>query len=1075
MKIIPALGLGLALQLVQLVAGQVVDFNRALTVSFASTNASRPVSFLASEENLPPASLLASLSDRYNKPSHECFSAKVDTDIVPATVLIAVSKCLSDEELQVIKKWVAQVTKDKKVYNFGSVARHFDFQVAAIPGDCKEADYNKGYYGHEGDIFLSSDVQESDIARLATHFGDVGRVLGAMDAAATNGGQPDVKVEAPKPTVSTTPISVFSFVDNYKSYQEVELYERKFEIAHVINFNLCKNGKDKCKKFETSIELEEPIDIFLYNPFVVVRQLDCGESLEGGVPVSYLDDYGKRQCFCSCPAGYKEQPGRYGRQSCEQETPDVCPCVWSNEKSGYRVEVSKKSDAEAGKYGQCGISQLASAWKVPVPFPTDNYVADERNNIDAKAYVELTSKVDGGDSVAGSGKFAWKDYQSNNEAKVDALTYPGFGEYGLSLYAKDYFGDAECKGCVAIVDNYRPKATTTCPKSFCDEDGGDLGIEGLRGHHDDAPALTEFNLNKAQALVDEFYQYGEKAENDACSTDNRCDDQVFKQKDFFEKDYCKKDYDTGRTFFDLEKTIEAFVSKPEAKTNPLVKPGHAVEVDDCEEPVKPGQCTRCADLSTTLKEWWVDYKCNSAYDEKSCSGSDSCAFEQCLTLDGETFARAEAEINGDTKATSQKIIDKLALEGYQTLTQIHRSVQCPSLHEDPSSSTFSGLECSFTAALPSLISTKAFANFDLGKYANIDEFVFWRYKVDGGKWKLWNSGETETFENAKSNIYIEAWTQCGIVKKFVFALHLHPHSDVAVCDFFPNMWYQTSVSRLPIADTICTHPKSDFAELTFDYRPNIGLMYARDSLSMHVSDVQCELNFEGHAGKEILHVTKDSSDIIKRFAVEAINNAATAEVTKFTVSCAFTYKQIDDRTVKKTCKRDFTVKDCTEPEIDNPPEGECEFDNCAGKSLPGPYEACEGIVVKAAPKSVDSYGRETPATTYTVTAPQECCSSCDKVPLTCSAILDLPDGEDNIKRCEPSTPPAYSAYGYGYTNALMSAGHALVNASQDHAAVTALLGASAMVALVALVVVKRRSSASKSDAAVEDAYYPLLH
>lgn len=1072
MKIFPAFGL-LLLQVAQLATAEVVEFNRALMTSYASgVSSSGGVTFASDEAKLPPASVLAALSadDGYKKPSHECFATRVETDD-EVTVLIAISKCLSEKELKLIKKWVLEVTENKKLYNFGDGVKKFNFQVAAVPGDCKEAGYNKGYDGYDayggGDepqgrpglkVFMSNDVQAADIARLQEHFGDIGRVLGALED----------KPEFKKPVA--TPVSVISFVDNYRSYTEVDLFERKFEISNVINFSLCsrRNRDGSCRSYGQAIELLDPVDIFLYNPFAVVRQLDCGDSLEGGVPVSYLDGDGKRDCFCTCPAGTTEVDGGYKkRKVCKKNVDEVCPCVWSNNKDGYRVVADSKAKAQDA-YGHCQVTNIVSQCGVPVPFPSDNYVADSRTNEDAVAYVNLTSwNQDGsGGNVAGSGQFAWKDYQVHNEDKVNGLKYGAYGKYSLSLYAKDYFGDAECKGCVAVVDNYRPRATTTCPKPLCDGAPGD----------DVNAQLTTDTLSEAQDLVNTFYDYGAKADNDACST-TRCDDKCFRTRDFFEKRYCEcaANYDGGKTFFDVKTTIKDFTNKVEAKTNPLAKAGGGPnEAEDCEEPVKHGQCRRCAKLSTTLKEKWTDFKCGSKYDEEKCSGDDSCKFEQCLTLDGETFASATAAINSATKTTSEQVLKEIQMEGYQTETQIHRSVECAILH-DTSDAT---LECSFKTSIPALIDVSASANFDLG-YTKIDDFVFWRYKVDNGKWKLWDGAypETETFENAKSNIYIEAWTQCGVVKKFVFALHLHPHSDTNICAFFPNMWYQTSVSHLPISDAICTYPKSDFAELTFDYRPDTGIMYARDSISMHASDIVCTIEYKDHAPVEIVHLTKDA-DIIKRFAVEAINNAATADVTTVTVKCSFTYKQITGKAIVKPCVKELTIRDCTKPEIDHPPNAECEYDGCAGKNLPGPYEACDGVIVKAAPEKVE-YDAVIPARTYIVN-PQypTCCDDCKQETLTCTAILDLPDDEDNIKRCEPTPTYGYgpsNSYGKSYTTALMSAGHALVNASQEHAAATGLLAASAMVALVALVVVKRRSATNKATMASDDAYYPLLH
>ncbi|GAB9474278.1 hypothetical protein Gpo141_00011411 [Globisporangium polare] len=1059
------------------------------------------VSFLANDQDPIPGSLLPPLA----KTQHVCTPHEF-TDIQDgknATILLAVSSCLSDEELQLIKSWIGKPRYKSLTY-----------EISVAPGDCStlggDGGGESGNYT-PGKTLMSREVSARDMERVSTEFEGIGRFLGALKAA-KEGDKDKEKITGVSGNIASVelsaPVAVIGFFNDAAAFSEIDQYEVMFEISTVFNFQLCKGGKKKCKKFPNSVQLNEAVDIFLYNPFTITRTVDCADSLAGGIPVSYVDAKGERECFCACAAGFEEGTDDYGNPACQQVTEDICPCVWSNHKSGYEIEITDVDQA-AGKDQTCRVTNLASAWGVPVPFPQDNYVADSRvndhdddsfvapplppppgsgmsllsaseNALADGPHVTLSTAFASGESVS-SNDFAWKDYQEHRQAKIDSLEYASYGKYSLSLYAKDYVGDATCTGCVTIVDKLRPKSKGVCPpKNITDDSGHDCAV----------PELTTDSLTAAQDLLTQFYDFGKNVDNDDCSTDSRCDDQLFIQQDFFDEKPSSEDFASGEKFFTLESTIAAFVGKVKAKTNPLLEDDSATKVKNCEHPVDPGQCTRCATVSTTLREKWTNYTCGSDNEVEVCEGTDSCGFQQCLMLNGDTLATVTADIKDDVKAESQAILDQLTMDGFEAVTQIHRSVECSSLH-DPNTT----LVCSFESELSKLITTTTEANFALGEGVSADDFVFWRYRVGNGAWKLWNAAAgVETFTNAKTSIVLEAWTQCGFVHKFNFWLHLHPHSDVAVCQFFPDMWYQTSVSRLPISTSVCTHPKSDFAELTFDYHPNIGLLYSREKLRMNISQVLCSLAFDHHTPAEILNVTKDKPEIVTRFAVEALNNAKTAELSAFKVTCDFTYTQHGGKKIVKTCEKPFEVKDCTPPVIDDPkpPVGECEFDNCAGKELPGPYEACAGIVVRAAPASVGADNTIIAAQTWVTSGEKPCCSSCKDEELTCTAILDLPDAEDNIKRCEPPATETtsygnpYDSYGsnpyqsdpYQSTSSstLMSVGHALITAGQEHIGVTALLGASALVALVALVAVKRRrSAASKADVNLDDVYYPLLH
>ncbi|KAE9012560.1 hypothetical protein PR003_g16332, partial [Phytophthora rubi] len=133
---------------------------------------------------------------------------------------------------------------------------------------------------------------------------------------------------------------------------------------------------------------------------------------------------------------------------------------------------------------------------------------------------------------------------------------------------------------------------------------------------------------------------------------------------------------------------------------------------------------------------------------------------------------------------------------------------------------------------------------------------------------------------------------------------------------------------------------------------------------------------------------------------------------------------------------------------------------CAGNVGPGVGEACGGRIVT-------SNALATAVTVYAEGQEQTCCTECS---LQCNAV-----GSSTVKHCEvagsspPSLPPTLAPMQPLF--AQLAAAEEKVLASET---MTALLGASAMVAVVALIVVKRRADAAAHAREAEDAYYPLL-
>ncbi|OWZ19668.1 hypothetical protein PHMEG_0006042, partial [Phytophthora megakarya] len=1063
----------------------------------------RSVSFASVPYDVPHSILMSDMamevvSDVDEFGHYKCTETDTTQNNGTVSVILAFSKCLNDSALAVVNQWVDQV-KTTMATTAKKENLILQFQSTMVPGACaalsektKQGLTDPAMANQGGAtakpvttsnppqtlaVMMADEVMPSDLRRLEA-FPALANVVNLAN---------DDYVATQKP------IAVISFVTGEKSFGEVVELEKSVHVSKTFNFRICRDGANCNGQFENCVDLPQVVDLFMYNPFTVTRSLKCA-LLDNGVPITYLDSKGNRQCFCNCPAGYEIGENSYGKPACKKVVNDVCPCVWAD-CNGFKHEVTTNEPV-------CSFKSVATNWKVPVPFPTDGYVADKRDTssegttsprvtvtaargqnpeykgadisgavssgpvpltfhdvvgIYPKASSFIPVVAAGANASIYSQTTTWKDYQINRVAHIDDLKFTSYGKYFLEVSANDYFSSATCGGCLVIVDKNRPSATTTCPKSFADS-----VINPVPGS--DSAEMTADNLKTASAITTQYLDYAIKAKNDACSIDNRCDEQCLSRRDFFEKNYKDDDHSKAQQCFDKDKVIGDLLSSNKAKKNPLVNSNN--NCDNTAAPVTSGQCTRCCQVQTKLKEWWTNYRCGSDYDVRSCDGdaSQSCKVNQCLVMNGDTLATVTASITPAATAESQNVLTQVEDQAYQTITQIHRALDCTS---------FGGKDgtCSFSAKMSELIDTTESLNFAsaLGT-GQATDYVFWRYKAvsEGETWSLWKTGKKTdngkvvydndavvTFSNPETKITLEAWTQCGLVRRFFFYVHLHVNSPVSVCDKFNDMWYQTSVSRLPIQKGMCAYPGSDFAELTFDFHPNAGLQYSREELRMKVSKVECSGSYDGRTPIPILTVTQNSPEIVTRFGVELLNKPTTKASTNFHVECVFTYTKYSGAKDVETCKRDFSITDCKGPAFDVP-NAVCEYDKCAGKNLPGVYEACGGTIVKADASA-----------TYVETGQKQCCQDCDAAKVVCTPLLDLPNANTDIMRCEPTGQGSYASFG---NYAVL-----LAETAQDHPAAMALLGASAMIAVVALVVVRRRVGALHSAQTVDDAYYPLLH
>jgi len=58
----------------------------------------------------------------------------------------------------------------------------------------------------------------------------------------------------------------------------------------------------------------------------------------------------------------------------------------------------------------------------------------------------------------------------------------------------------------------------------------------------------------------------------------------------------------------------------------------------------------------------------------------------------------------------------------------------------------------------------------------VDDFVHWRYSVKANNWKPWSDVDELEFMDEATDVFVEAWSQCGRVYQDEFKMVLHAHS-----------------------------------------------------------------------------------------------------------------------------------------------------------------------------------------------------------------------------------------------------------------------------------------------------------
>lgn len=967
-------------------------------------------------------------------------------------VLFAISQCLDKSTAVVFKQWMEKLAANEDKFFTGGKACDLVYSTVVLT-DCtakaspKTSPSKKIYLPTDVDAtvallaqdrfpehaaLLTSTVATQDLIDLFTPFGDVYCSLNA--------------------TSSLRPDAVVSLFADAVSHKAVTDYEQDRKIHTVFNFHVCHDlDASTCAAqhsafADDSTLLVDDTDLFMHNPFKAVQSFHCAQALPNGLPVVSLDAANVRQCRCRCPTGFDDTLHN-GQRMCVPTPKPTCACYWSNRQ--YRLEISN-----ATAYGKatCDISKLYPATINRIPYPRSNYVAVHKNRgdkdngaVDTGApLIQVTVTKRTAESPTAKTIFntpyAWTYFEMNRDAIVNRISLDGPGVYNFVMKAKGYRSDADCSVCLAVVDKFRPFSTARCPTALCDQP---------KCESDPTAEWTASNLQLVRNVHAQHVAYAANAINDGCGL-GRCDDNHLYRKDMFATEYVEANVDLGATCLNDAVPAKALAK---LKTSPL----NAQQLQ-LAKPVADGLCTRCCKYTTQLKEYWHDYKCGNstavlASQAQQCSGTDpGCKTVQCLRAQGTTLFQASAAVHPTYKAATDELIKRMyPSSGYESTSEIHLLLECTTFGV-----TNEG-KCAHLAPIRDLFTTAAsIVPNAILKGTDASAFVAWRFRINGGPWRTVADDSTPIrFDTQATNVVLEAWSQCGLVKKTIFNVYLHLNRKLCTAEAFDTMWYQSS-STFDGTGALCNVQESDFAELTFDFNPMAGLVCGPKNASTprmpYVSTgVICTVQYAATPASSAVLVASAArnTSVVRRFSVQMLSEPTTKAETSFTVACSFSYQGFQTPNVSVAVSKTFTIRNCDTPGWDCP-LGECTTKCATAKPRrPAPFQACGGLTIYA-----------TAADTVVTALNDTCCATCG--PAVCQSIWTTPTPRDtnDIKRCiVPEAAPLKD-------EALLES--EVVGASVLPMACGVLVLGLAMV--VAMVATGRRDI----DVVFEDDYYPLL-
>ncbi|KAL3665795.1 hypothetical protein V7S43_009223 [Phytophthora oleae] len=702
----------------------------------------------------------------------------------------------------------------------------------------------------------------------------------------------------------------------------------------------------------------------------------------------------------------------------------------------------------------CDVNTELGNCNLPIPAPSDNYVDDGRVNkydqtlasSDAKAFITIAA-TNSLQQQIGSTKASWISYAAAPKTTQNTIKFTAPGLYDVSITASDYNADTHCTGCVAVLDTVRP-AFGSCPIYSGTPTLSTLG--SLETYENDYDSAVTQSVAGGWSGTD-------------------CSVQTYTVKDL---GVAQPTSGTGTTPSKCFGAAAQDRNIGSLKTSLFPANLQSASPDVT---TKYWECIK----TKVLKENVDEFDCNAAT-TTSCHGDATCDLDVTITpTPPEIIGSIDHQIPQTVQDASKRVTDDLDNPQnavFDHANHIYRSVPCASFDGSDTctfKSTLSGLiavDPHFATGFPTTTST--------GETRDAKDFVFYRYNIGGGTWNEWIPGDsaldgpisfppsaiaTETYEGT---IYVQAWTAVGLVQQFHYDITVYHHNELK-CGGFGNLF--AAVNPRVVGGAHCAIPKTDFAVFHLKYQVgDIMPLKQTSKVTGTFTEMKCQI-----AAKEESDPVKPDTTpaelfsrsagadltIDEDFAVQLVHNPNTAQKTTFTVTCTVKRDlnsnimlantdpdEVSLSLTQATCAHSFTVTDCDPPLLDETPDavstGAC--------TAPGLNELCKGPLVS-------STAATTSLTQYTAGT---CCNNYDHT-ISCNPVGT--SATSTVSLCEAVPNPL-----------IMTELAAAEQAIFSNETLTALLGATTMVAVVALVVVKRRADAAARAHECEDAYYPLL-
>lgn len=794
----------------------------------------------------------------------------------------------------------------------------------------------------------------------------------------------------------------------------------------------------------------------------VVRFFPCSET-PGAISEPFKDANGKAQYVCVCPSGTALANG-----ACQAVTSSsgASTCYWDGSNTGYSCKWSSADASSMRLVSDCGAA---------IRVPTDNYVASGRvNKHDGDALlvdpmIKVQAQLLGSSSTLSVAK-TWQEFTSQPKAALDAIAFCSFGVYSLAMTASDYKQSASCSGCVAVVDSVPPRAIQPCATSTW-------------GSPESNPAiLTTASLQEAMTKETSFSGFAATSNVKNNAGGSFWDDKTRTMRDFYSSDFTALPSDTSACF--PSQLAQSLLGHTTTKVNPLT-------AGLSEDALSKLTCTRCCSKTSTLKEFYYDYKCGAdpTNAEKKTTTGDSCAFGHCLRVQAASLVDASAQISDAANTGSTAVLNSLtsptttALDG----KTIRRTVPCTS---------FGGSTCSFSATLGSLFAlTTAWKSEFPGSEGtalkhDAGAYVFWRYKVSGDDvWRAWDATTSVKFAATSTTVSLQAWTRCGMVKEFSFSLVQYLHAaQTSACNSFASMWQQVAASGVataPSTASMCMFDiNSNFASLLFSYSGVAQAAATPNTVKSSVKSVSCSIKVTDSAtsiatvtGKSLPLTASSSTAIAQYFGIELVSYGSST-TTKVRSECVFTFHPFGIASTdasldeKDSCSYDFSVSTCS---TNNGNGNMCSPGKCSASDGLSACKACKGVVFTATNS----------AATVQKTSWASCCTDCtNQKTLVCTAVAGVPSTvADPVGRCEMVNKASQLMALVGaepqrveLDATTVAAGSKAAPEQSTWPTGAALIGASVMVAAVVLAGVKLRLATAHAGhrTATGDAYYALI-